>query len=283
MFKQTESQPTDITQLIFVQALSGCGEAGAFEAARNEILKFAVERAGGPLPRDALDGKSFSTDDVGAGLALAEAEIEQLKNDPASQKQESGALLEVAEAEREGAEADVRRLQGMLHHLQQRLQSLETAGGQAADTPIPDDLAELEQWAKMHLAGSVDLHNRALRGAKNSEYEDVSVIYQALLLLRDYDVPMRRGDGPELRQAFDKRCQELGIKKQQSFAGNRAGEQGDAYFIRMGHRRVELDRHLKKGNNREARYCFRLCFCLDDTTRQVVVGWLPSHLSMRAS
>lgn len=216
-------------------------------------------------------------------LALAEEEIEQLKKDVASQKQDSGELLEVAEVEREAAEAEVQRLQGTLYHLQQKLQSLESGNKDLADVTIPADLNELEQWAATHLAGTVELHNRALRGAKDSEYEDVELIYQALLLLRDYYVPMRRQGGEELKQAFDRRCQELGIEEQQSFAGNRAGEQGDTYFIRLGNRRVELDRHLKKGNSREPRYCFRLYFFWDETTNQVVVGWLPSHLATRAS
>ena len=216
-------------------------------------------------------------------LAFAEEEIEQLKNDLVSQKQESDDLLKVAEAEREGAETEVQRLQGTLYNLQQRLQSLETAGGEATKTTIPDKLVELKAWAARHLAGTVELHNRALRGAKDSEYKDVSVIYQALLLLRDYYVPMRRKGGPELKQAFDQRCRILGIEEQQSFSGNRAGEQGDAYFVNMGRRRVELDRHLKKGNSHEPRHCFRLYFFWDDTTSQVVVGWLPSHLPTRAS
>ncbi len=239
-----------------------------------------AKRIAAELRRRSAKQSGSSNDEL---LALAEDEIAQLKNDLASQGQESSELLGVAEAEREAAEAVVQRLQGTLYHLQQRLQSLETDRGEATDTPIPNDLAELEQWAATHLAGTVELHNRALRGAKESEYEDVSVIYQALLLLRDYYAPMRRQGGPELKQAFDQRCQELGIEEQQSFSGNRAGEQGDTYFIRMGHRRAELDRHLKKGNSREPRYCFRLYFFWDDTTSQVVVGWLPSHLSTRAS
>ena len=239
-----------------------------------------AKRTAAELRRRNAQQSGSSNDEL---LALAEDEITQLKSDLASQGQESGELLKVAEAEREAAEAEVQRLQGTLYHLQQRLQSLEAAGGDPTDVPIPNDLDELEQWAATHLAGTVELHNRALRGAKDSEYEDVPVIYQALLLLRDYYVPMRRQGGAELRQAFDQRCQELGMEEQQSFAGNRAGEQGDTYFIRMGHRRVELDRHLKKGNSREPRYCFRLYFFWDDTTSQVVVGWLPSHLSTRAS
>lgn len=239
-----------------------------------------AKRTAAELRRRSAKQSGSSNDEL---LALAEDEIAQLKNDLTLQGQESSQLLEVAEAEREAAGAEVLRLQGTLYHLQQRLQSVETVDGEVTDAPIPNDLAELEQWAATHLAGTVELHNRALRGAKDSEYEDVSVIYQSLSLLRDYYVPMRCQGGPELKQAFDQRCQELGIEEQQSFSGNRAGEQGDTYFIRMGHRRVELDRHLKKGNSREPRYCFRLYFFWDDTTNQVVVGWLPSHLSTRAS
>jgi len=216
-------------------------------------------------------------------LKLAEDEIAQLKNDLESRARESDKLLEIAEAERETAKAEVSRLQSTVYNLQRKLESLEAAGGAATDVPIPDNLRELEQWAATHLAGTVVLHSRALRGAKFSEYKDNSVVYQALLLLRDYYVPMRRHSGTEREQAFQRRCGELGIEDHPCFAGNRAGEQGDAYFIRIGQNRVQLDRHLKKGAGREPRHCFRLYYCWDATTRQVVVGWLPSHLPTRAS
>lgn len=216
-------------------------------------------------------------------LELAEKEIEQLKSDLKSQKKESDELLIVAEVEREDAISEHQRLQGTLFHLQQRIQSLESLRSKAVKIPIPQTLEELEDWATRHLAGSVELHNRALRGAKDSQYADVSVIYNALLLLRDHYVPMRRDGGTKLKDAFEKRCLELGIEEQPTFAGDRSGEQGETYFVRIGQRRIELDRHLKKGTSREPRYCFRLYFFWDETTKQVVVGWLPSHLTTRAS
>ncbi|MGB0694297.1 MAG: hypothetical protein ACPGOY_01525 [Rhodospirillaceae bacterium] len=225
--------------------------------------------------------QSGSTNDELFELAIEE--IEELKKDIEAQKQESDDLLKASEEERENAEAEVLRLRGTLQHLQQRVQSLSVGNSVSDATIFPNSLDELEHWAAKNLVGSVELHNRALRGAKQSEYEDASVIYQALLLLRDYYVPMRREGKPEQKQAFDHRCQELGIEEQQSFAGNRAGEHGEEYFIRIGPRRIELDRHLKKGNSREPRYCFRLYFFWDDATSQVVVGWLPSHLTTRAS
>ena len=245
----------------------------------NKVPPFSeVKRAYAAIKRQNAQ-QSLSSKDV--LLSLAEEEIENLK----VQKQDSDDLLEVAESEREDAKGEVQRLKGTLHSLRRRLQSLEDVDSKKLNTPIPEVLTELEQWAEKHLAGTVELHNRALRGAKKSEYEDVSVVYQALLLLRDYYVPMRRqGEGDDhLKRAFDQRCQELGIEEQQSFSGNLAEEQGDAYYIKIGQRRVKLDRHLKKGNSREPRYCFRLYFFWDDITSQAVVGWLPSHLTTRAS
>ena len=239
-----------------------------------------AKRTAAELRRRAAQQSGLPNDEL---LRLAEDEIEQLKSDLTSQRTESGELLSVAESEREEAVAEAQRLQGTLYHLQQRIHALETTVAAPTAAPIPDNLAELESWATLHLAGAVELHNRALRGAKAAEYEDVHLVYQALLMLRDYYVPMRRDGGPQLKEAFDRRCQELSIEETATFTGTRAGEQGDTYFIKIGMRRVELDRHLKKGNSREPRYCFRLYFFWDDITSQVVVGWLPSHLTTRAS
>ena len=214
-------------------------------------------------------------------LALADEEVK-------AARLETQASLELAintDAEKEQALTELRQSKASYMALQSRVDALQAqiSATKSQEADIPNSLNELAKWAEITLSGSVELHNRALRGAKKSEYEDISAIYQALLLLRDYYVPMRRQGGPELRQAFDKRCRELGIEEQPTFSGNRAGEQGDKYFVRIGQRRIELDRHLKKGNSHEPRYCFRLYFFWDDTMSQVVVGWLPSHLSTRAS
>ena len=78
-----------------------------------------------------------------------------------------------------------------------------------------------------------------------------------------------------------KRVEDLGLEEAPTFAGPRAGEEGDTYFVRYAGRRMELDRHLKKGNSREPRRCFRLYFFWDNDEQQVVVGWMPSHLDTR--
>ena len=132
-------------------------------------------------------------------------------------------------------------------------------------------------------AGSVVLHNRAIRAAKKSAFEDVSLVYTTLLLLRDLYVPMRREGGLEKKRGYESALAALGLEESASFAGSRAREQGEAYFVEYGGRRRELDRHLKGSNSREERFGFRLYFFWDEETDQVIVGWLPSHLPNRAT
>jgi hypothetical protein len=127
------------------------------------------------------------------------------------------------------------------------------------------------------------MHNRALQGIKRSEFGDVALIYKALLVLRDCYVPMKRQGGLERRHAFEQACAALGITEEPTFSGPRSGEEGDTYFVRFSGLRVELDRHLKKGNSREPRFCLRIYFFWDAEGEQVVVGWLPSHLDTRTT
>src|SRR5688572_6592669 len=48
-----------------------------------------------------------------------------------------------------------------------------------------------------------------------------------------------------------------GLEETGSISTTRRGEQGDEYFVRHNGNKRELDRHLKKGNSREGRRCFR--------------------------
>ena len=140
---------------------------------------------------------------------------------------------------------------------------------------------QLESWCHDYLSGAVEVHNRAIQGAKKSRFEDYTLIYKALLLLRDAYVPMKRDGGLDKKVIFDDECKKLGLSDEPTFTGVRWGEEGDTYLVRYAGRRCLLDRHLKKGTSKDERYCFRLYFFWDDESEQVVVGWLPSHLDTR--
>jgi len=241
-----------------------------------------VRRVATELKRIAAKKEGSSDRDL---LDLADLEIKELKEDFETTKKEYDGLLKVAEEERNQALEAAQQAQAMNFNLRRRIESLEQllkAAGHSTLPDIPDNLEGFEDWCRRHLSGAVELHNRAFRGVEKSQYEDVSLIYKSLLLLRDHYVPMRRDGGIEKRRAFEDACRELGIEEQQTFSGTRYGEEGDTYFVRYDGRRVLLDRHLKKGNaHNDDRRCFRLYFFWDDKKQHVVVGWLPSHLDTR--
>lgn len=159
----------------------------------------------------------------------------------------------------------------------------ETADKEAFNASVPETLDVFEEWCARELSGVVIVLNRAYREVKKSDYYDTNLVYQAMLLLRDYYVPMRRDGGPLRKQQFGSRCAELGIELTPTFSGSRYGEHAEEYTIDYGDRKHLLEMHLKKGNARETRHCFRCYFFWHDDEQQVVVGWLPSHLTTRAT
>ena len=242
-----------------------------------------VRRVASELQRQA-EREAGSTD--AELLALTEEEIERLNGALKSEREDSESLIELAEEDRVQAVEDAQRLRSQNMFLRQRIESLEgdlVESGGAVKPNIPSNLEDFETWCHEILAGTVQLHNRALQGAKKSKYEDSELIYRALLLLRDYYVPMRREGGEERWRKFQEACQELGVSEDASITVSRSGEQGESYYIRYGGQRRLMDRHLKKGTSRDERRCFRLYFFYDDEDQEVVVGWLPSHLDTRST
>jgi hypothetical protein len=166
--------------------------------------------------------------------------------------------------------------------LRERIQALQTNLRQSGEkTPIPTDLKELETWAHQHLEGSVTLLSRALRGAKKSEYNNPTLAYEALLLLRDFYVPMRRETGTERSQKYEAELSRLGLEN--SFVGNAVDTFKEDYTVMYcGLPRV-LNMHLKHGTSREPHLCFRLYYFWDEESQCAVVGWLTSHLDNASS
>lgn len=221
-------------------------------------------------------------------LALAEEEIRGLRENLEEQKRTYSELLTTAEHERDDALAAAEAAKARAGAMRYRLDSLEAALRQRADhaddVPIPTTFEGFDEWCATWLAGTVEVHSRALQGIKKSEFQSPELAYQALLLLRDYYVPMKRQGGIGLKSAFDDQCGALGLEEGPTFSANRWGEEGDTYIVRIAGQKRLLERHLKNGGNtRDPRRCFRVYFFWDEESEQAVVGWLPSHLDSRAT
>ena len=218
-------------------------------------------------------------------VKMYEEENLRISADMQEQKELSEQLLQEAEREREIATERANDAIAQAMHARERIRRLverlaETAG-KSPETPIPESLAGLEEWCREHLAGSVVMNSRAFQGAKKSVFQDPSLIYKALVVLRDHYVPMRTYGGAERQAAYAKALGELHIEE--SATGDGVRFEGDEYTVQYQGRRRNLDRHLKAGNSRDPRFCLRLYFFWDDESQVVVVGWLPSHLENRMS
>ena len=210
-------------------------------------------------------------------LQMYEEENVRLASEIEGDKETYGRLLKDAEGERDRAQAKVFKLR-------QRIEAFQAAKNEQGEIPeIPITLDDFERWVSQNVSEAVELHPRALQSVKKSQYCNPRLLYEALLLLRDYYVPMRRHGGKELKSNYSEACKKLGLEETPTISSSSSGEQGDEYFVNHAGKRELLDRHLKRGNSREPRRCFRLYFFWDDDAEQVVVGWLPSHLRTRTT
>ncbi len=234
----------------------------------------SVRRMASHLQRQAARTAGSTNSEL---LDLADTELARLEGDLQKQRETYDGLLLASQQELDQAEAARNDAVSRAHALRDRITALEAALKAAgAATPIPDDLRELETWARDHLAGSVTLLSRAYRGAKASLYEDPSFTYHALILLRDHFVPMKRLPGPAAKASFEAECERL--KLENSPVGEATRTHSEQYTVQHGGRPRVLDWHLKRGDSRERTRCFRLYYFWDDETQCAVVGWLPSHL-----
>lgn len=249
-----------------------------------ELPSFAtIRRAAAEKERTRLREQGASESEL---LALALDDNEKLRQELQEEKATSDSLVSLAEDERDQVQSELDLQRQIIHTLRGRIDGLETSltiSGNSEDVKIPDDLGVVRSWCEQYLGDSVFILNRAYRGLSKSQFEDIELIYKALLLLRNHYVPTRRVGGIERRNAFEEACQELGLEESESIGRNRAGEEKDSYFADYAGRHVLLDRHLKKGEARDPRYCFRLYFFWDQDDERVVVGWLPSHLDIRST
>ena len=152
------------------------------------------------------------------------------------------------------------------------------------EIPIPTDYKTMPEWVKEHLAGRLVLHPRAERAVSKAEYNDVGMVYRALLILANEYRDSRMGTGT--KEAFLQALAQYGMSCSGAIDPSRAGEEGPTYYVNYPigtSHRVFLESHIVKGNSREDRYCLRIYFFWDEDTKQVVVGWLPSHLNNRIS
>lgn len=202
------------------------------------------------------------------------------------EKERDDALALAGEAEHErDARADENyRLRARVEYL---TRALTQRTGQSVDDPtsIPDNYDDMPEWVNKHLAARLILHPRAVnRGLKNPQFENIEMVYRVLLLLANEYRDMRLGrEGAKVR--FETHLNEMNLRWGNAISRERAGEQGDTYFVRYPYSTSPprfIEDHIRSNSNtRDPKRCLAVYFFWDDETQQVVVCWLPGHLDNR--
>lgn len=184
-------------------------------------------------------------------------------------------------------EESAQRLERERFNLRTQLELLRSGLGQAArvQIPIPNSFGEIEDW-QQHVAGQLWIAPRAISAASKSQYKEPSLVYEALLLLANEYRQMRIHGGDEYRESYEDGLKRLKLNQARSIAESRVGEQGDEYYVNhpfQPGKKVFLEEHLRRGNDRDQRNTLRIYFAWEQQEQVVIVGWLPGHLTTRNS
>lgn len=222
--------------------------------------------------------------------AVQTKEIERLRKqmeDSDRERSELEELLKYAELERDQATDSAHLHQSRIFELKHRIGILEKSRSITTSDIIPDRLNGFSEWCKAHLSGHIRVLNRAIREVQKSKFNDPKLIYNALILLRDKYVPMKRDKDNstvgQRRQHLDDACNNLKVEISKTFRSHLVGDFKHKYSINYGGRVRWLDRHLKHGVRRDPQSLLRIYFFWDEESSEVIVGWLPSHLPNRSS
>jgi hypothetical protein len=184
-------------------------------------------------------------------------------------------------------EENTQRMERDRFSLRIQLDAMRASRGAASknEITIPTSPDEMDEW-QQHVAGQMWIAPRALGAARKSEFQDPPLVYRALLLLANEYREMRIHGGEQYKQAYQDGRKELRCNQARSISQSRVGEHGDEYYVNypfQQHKRVFLDEHLRRGNDRDHRNTLRIYFAWEPQEQIVIVGWLPGHLTTRLS
>jgi len=200
------------------------------------------------------------------------------------QAEESLALAVQEETERIQAEAERDLERGRSAAMSARIRALETQLSMSKSrrqvAKRPTGYHEMAAWIQNEFAGRIQLCGKALRGLRDSKYENLSLVCDAIELLATTYVDSKRGTESTWVH-FENEIARWGLEFSRSISETRAGEQGDEYFVLYRNRKRFLEWHIKKGNSRDPRRDLRIYFFWDEEDEEVVLGYLTGHLDNR--
>jgi hypothetical protein len=253
-----------------LQSRSKGGEAfPRFEAVREAAAKMELKAR-----REAGDEAELRPLWEEENERLAE-ELERLRTEHQHWLRDAEEERQVASRKIEQLKSDVARFRGRYEQIRG---ALERGDRNVSREPL-EDLASFEAWVDRNIGPDLWLAPKAIRAVeKNFQFSQPRLIGEALYLLEEQYVAMKKEPGKERRLAYEQGLVQLGIEDTPCFV-NRDDIRGyPAYSVMYGDEKRWCDRHLKYGAGADPRSMFRIYFCWNEDEQVVLIGHLPTHL-----
>jgi hypothetical protein len=173
-----------------------------------------------------------------------------------------------AEEERDQYRAQLHSLRGLIDRLENQL------GNNTAPLDCPATLDALDEWVVNNFPGRLVLLNRAARAARKSPFNDPAIIYKCLERLAKQYVDARR-KGEPVEEIFS----DIGVHIERTGDPIRLAQWKNEYFVSHRGKSTFLEWHLKRGSDKNESTTMRIYYFYDEEDEQVVVGYLPGHLT----
>lgn len=262
-----------IAERIFSQSTRPHGDAEEFprfDFIRQKAASKAREQAKKQGTSDSELLKLFEADNV----ALKD-ELDKQKAELTDSLKMASEIIEATERERDEARSD-------LYALRTRVHLLEAAIRNRGEVPHHDHLqnmGRIAEWAANNLAGQIWISPKAIRETeKNGRFEDVAVFERALLILRDYFVPMKREPNSERRTAYLEELRVNNFEDQPCFAQKGAIEGYPEYSVVYNSKKYWCEDHIKFGSGYDPRRMFRIYYHWLEDEGVLLIGFMPTHL-----
>ena len=151
------------------------------------------------------------------------------------------------------------------------------------DQDFPDTWDDLETWVEIYAGSRLVVHPQAAKAARESPFNEIPFVYEALSILANEYVAMRTRspEDEQPRIEFEEAIARLGVECSPVGSAVTDRRYKLDYKRRFDGKTVNLDMHLKRGAGFDESTLFRLYFTYCAETQRVLVGHMPGHLTNR--
>ncbi len=252
---------------------SGPDDFPRFSIIRDFVARRALEKNPSSTERER------AVDELGV-LKIEFTEAIEERDSWQSLAQEEQVKRLAADAEIERLKEEISRLAAkafaLEHHLSEKADHSSVVA--KADRPL-EAYEDLEDWADEVLGYTVRIHHAALKDCKKNGHDNVlDRIESALIVIRDYLVPLKMHGGIDRRDLLHEKLGEIGMEDTPCFVDRDEAKRAPGYSVQYeGNAEVLFD-HIKYGNGYDNANQIRIYYFWDSQRKRLVIGKMPSHL-----